>query len=140
MVPNIPVFDQVSRNWFLSFLETKKLGSPPKTSYWFPNYKMPLLLLRYLLGFATESHQTPPGRDPTRLPHDLSPSPDVEPPTPKPTNDSSTHRHRSLPSPSRSVAMEPRQRKRMGMIVTFNEKKLETGFQTTTLFFLETNF
>jgi hypothetical protein len=73
MVTNIPVF----RNWFLGFLETKKLGSPPKTSFWFPSYKMPLLLLRYLLGFATKSCQTPPGRDLTRLPHGLSPSPNA---------------------------------------------------------------
>jgi hypothetical protein len=28
MVINIPVFDPISRNWFISFLETKKLGSP----------------------------------------------------------------------------------------------------------------
>jgi hypothetical protein len=30
MVPTIPVFDPVSGNWFISFLETKKLGSTSK--------------------------------------------------------------------------------------------------------------
>jgi hypothetical protein len=51
----------------------------------------------YLLGFATESRQTPPGRDPTYLPHDLSRSPDAEPLTPGLTDNSSTYHRRSLP-------------------------------------------
>jgi hypothetical protein len=55
MVSNILVFYLIFRNWFLSFLETKKLVPPPKTLFWFLNYKIPLLLLRYLLGFATKS-------------------------------------------------------------------------------------
>jgi hypothetical protein len=45
MVPTIPVFDPVSGNWFISFLETKKLGSTSK------NLILVSKLQRTLVGF-----------------------------------------------------------------------------------------